>query len=369
MRWFCFLLWVCFVGFACQSSAGVHFRPFQRDLGTKLAQSLEYARVPVDRGTLVVFSNYQLVHRVLRMELLQKARKPAGAHEGHRDFLAFFVIDQRHPLQSTANRPGDFAKPIETQTSRKDPELCSDSEEEAQEEVSSASEAVTAASGGLCGGDGSSTGSGQGARAKPNQIGEEEEEESEEEEMVRRRRIRDSLLQEQLQPAGRFGSDRSIVYSTGNGSAAYVGFLNQGRGGGGAVPAAAQEENDPTSFVPDDADASGLLESGILSVERSLNITPPVLGRGLSWGRDNNEQATLFNPQSRWHELRIVDGATGEAVEWLYTSYLPYEVKRVRRNIDRPWAEGVSSFSEEVRGDEDSQLDTPSSSQRAAEPL
>ena len=342
----------------------MHFRPFQQDLGTKLAQSLESARVPIERGTLVVFSNYQLVHRVLRMEL-QKA-KNAGAQAGHRDFLAFFVIDQRHPLQSTANRPGDYEKPIETHSFRKDPKLCSDSEEEVDDEVGDATKVATAAAaaaaaaGGVSEVEGSSSGSGKDARSKPNQVGGLH---LLQKEMVQRRSIRDNLLKEQLQPAGRFGSAHNIVYSTGNGSAAYVGFLNQGRvgaveqdGGSSSVPAAAQD--DPAAFVPDD-DGSSLLESGILLVERSLNITPPVLGRGLSWAR-GNEQASLFNPQSRWHELRIVDGATGEAVEWLYTSYLPYEVKRVRRNIDRPWAEGVSSFSEEVRGIEGSQLDTPS---------
>lgn len=29
----------------------------------------EHVQVPIDRGTLVVYSNYQLVHRVLRMEI------------------------------------------------------------------------------------------------------------------------------------------------------------------------------------------------------------------------------------------------------------------------------------------------------------
>lgn len=46
--------------------------------------------VPVETGTYVVFSNYTAVHRVL----------PAKAHgaAGSRDFLAFFVIDQKSPL-------------------------------------------------------------------------------------------------------------------------------------------------------------------------------------------------------------------------------------------------------------------------------
>ena len=34
---------------------------------------------------------------------------------GRRDFLAFFVVDQRHPLQSSANRPGHYAARVPRQ--------------------------------------------------------------------------------------------------------------------------------------------------------------------------------------------------------------------------------------------------------------
>lgn len=47
-------------------------------------------KVPISEGTLLVFSNYAAVHRVLPM------RAVGGL--GSRDFLAFFVIDQREPL-------------------------------------------------------------------------------------------------------------------------------------------------------------------------------------------------------------------------------------------------------------------------------
>eukprot|EP00658_Telonema_sp_P-2_P083161 TRINITY_DN8936_c0_g1_i1.p1 TRINITY_DN8936_c0_g1~~TRINITY_DN8936_c0_g1_i1.p1 ORF type:complete len:692 (+),score=126.16 TRINITY_DN8936_c0_g1_i1:138-2213(+) len=47
--------------------------------------------VPVKTGTLVVFSNYQLVHRVLRM--VNTSERP-----GSREFVALFVVDQRSPL-------------------------------------------------------------------------------------------------------------------------------------------------------------------------------------------------------------------------------------------------------------------------------
>lgn len=58
------------------------------------AESLPRCRVPVKEGTLVCFSNYAAVHRVLRME----AAASAQAGGGSRDFVALFVIDQRHPL-------------------------------------------------------------------------------------------------------------------------------------------------------------------------------------------------------------------------------------------------------------------------------
>lgn len=46
--------------------------------------------VPVTEGTMLVFSNYATVHRVLPML--------AKTESGCRDFVAFFVIDQKCPL-------------------------------------------------------------------------------------------------------------------------------------------------------------------------------------------------------------------------------------------------------------------------------
>eukprot|EP01126_Amoeba_proteus_P031061 TRINITY_DN30586_c0_g1_i2.p1 TRINITY_DN30586_c0_g1~~TRINITY_DN30586_c0_g1_i2.p1 ORF type:complete len:560 (-),score=121.17 TRINITY_DN30586_c0_g1_i2:182-1861(-) len=64
-----------------------------------------YCRVPVKSGTLVVFSNYQLVHRVLTMQFPDSEKGDPDAPGGlaSRDFLAFFVVDQRSPLSSTSN--------------------------------------------------------------------------------------------------------------------------------------------------------------------------------------------------------------------------------------------------------------------------
>ena len=57
-----------------------------------LAASLPRCQVPIREGTLVCFSNYAAVHRVLRLQA------PRGSGGGSRDFVAFFVIDQRQPL-------------------------------------------------------------------------------------------------------------------------------------------------------------------------------------------------------------------------------------------------------------------------------
>lgn len=53
-------------------------------------RKMRTCKVPVGEGTMVVFSNYELVHRVLLME--------AKTEPGSRDFVAFFVIDQKMPL-------------------------------------------------------------------------------------------------------------------------------------------------------------------------------------------------------------------------------------------------------------------------------
>ena len=47
-------------------------------------------RVPIGQGTLLVFSNYQTAHRVLRM-------KNTGETEASRDFVALFVLDPSAP--------------------------------------------------------------------------------------------------------------------------------------------------------------------------------------------------------------------------------------------------------------------------------
>ena len=62
------------------------------DGAQNFARRLPRAVIPVEEGMLLVFSNYAQVHRVLPM-LAAPGTGPVS-----RDFLAFFVIDQRRPL-------------------------------------------------------------------------------------------------------------------------------------------------------------------------------------------------------------------------------------------------------------------------------
>ena len=81
-----------------------HFQLFNAtgdlDDAQALAATLPRCQVPITEGTLVCFSNYAAVHRVLRMEAAA-----AGGGGGSRDFMAFFVIDQRHPLPTPRALP------------------------------------------------------------------------------------------------------------------------------------------------------------------------------------------------------------------------------------------------------------------------
>ena len=63
--------------------------------------------VPVHEGSLIVFSTVQLAAQH-RIEInRQRKHLPCTL-----DLLGFLVVDQRHPLQSPANRPGFFKAPL-----------------------------------------------------------------------------------------------------------------------------------------------------------------------------------------------------------------------------------------------------------------
>jgi hypothetical protein len=55
---------------------------------------------PIQTNTLVVFSNYQMIHRVLKMTCNGvDINSPDSL--ASRDFLLFFIVDQSKPLLST----------------------------------------------------------------------------------------------------------------------------------------------------------------------------------------------------------------------------------------------------------------------------
>ena len=76
---------------------------FSNEDAKKYVQDNAYCKVPIQNGTLVVFSNYQFIHRVLQMHYpsTEKGDPTAPGGFASRDFLAFFVVDQRSPLMST----------------------------------------------------------------------------------------------------------------------------------------------------------------------------------------------------------------------------------------------------------------------------
>jgi hypothetical protein len=73
---------------------------FTTALAEEQIKNIPYCRIPVKSGTLVVFSNYQMIHRVLRMTYDGvDSNTPDG--NASRDFLMFFIVDQCKPLIST----------------------------------------------------------------------------------------------------------------------------------------------------------------------------------------------------------------------------------------------------------------------------
>jgi hypothetical protein len=65
------------------------------DQATEVIMSTPHCQVPIQTGSLVVFSNYQMIHRVLRMR--NHTKKTLA-----RSFVALFFVDQRAPLPSSA---------------------------------------------------------------------------------------------------------------------------------------------------------------------------------------------------------------------------------------------------------------------------
>ncbi len=127
-----------------------------------------HTRVPVKQGTMIVFSNYQMIHRVLKIVHSENSTGDPSSPDGYnsRDFMLFFIVDQLNPLKNTE----EYRK-INIDISNSDNRISNFSDEKKKE-------------------------------------------------------IRDKLFQEQIQPRGSFGIDRENIYSTGNGSVAELGLKN-----------------------------------------------------------------------------------------------------------------------------------------------
>eukprot|EP01047_Picozoa_sp_COSAG01_P004680 COSAG01_NODE_155_length_23814_cov_12.061343_15_plen_392_part_00 len=91
-----------------------------------LLDATPHGSVAVPEKTLVAFSNQQMIHRVLRMthrdpdEGSPPHRSNSGNEKAGRDFVAFFVVDQRAPLPMASELPSGHWRggPITSQATR-----------------------------------------------------------------------------------------------------------------------------------------------------------------------------------------------------------------------------------------------------------
>ena len=166
-------------------------------------------RVPIKEGTLVVFSNYQLIHRVLRMCYPDDEEGDPMSPDGlaSKDFLAFFVVDQRDPLLSTTDyfrwKEGDLIVKKTKENNRK------------------------------------------------------------------------ALFFDQIKPSGSFGLSKENVYSTGNGSVAMLGWLEN-------MEFDSEDEEFKHEFLIDRYERCGFKNLD------KLNKDPP-LDRGASWAVESKD--------------------------------------------------------------------------------
>eukprot|EP01103_Thecamoeba_quadrilineata_P002055 TRINITY_DN1194_c0_g1_i2.p1 TRINITY_DN1194_c0_g1~~TRINITY_DN1194_c0_g1_i2.p1 ORF type:complete len:445 (+),score=87.64 TRINITY_DN1194_c0_g1_i2:656-1990(+) len=131
---------------------------------------LPRCKVDVKEGSLIVFSNYQLVHRVLKMQINSTGDKDNLGFAACRDFVAFFIVDQRVPLISTAEYFSEHDYP-----------------------------------------------------QKNDKVTEKKRMES----LEQRRKKRMTRLLSQLIPSGYFGLSADRIYSTGNGSLAQLAWMEK----------------------------------------------------------------------------------------------------------------------------------------------
>ena len=200
-----------------------NYRDFHRDsMRAALREGPEskvaHCRVPIREGTLLVFSNCQLVHRVLKMV-------NRGSSEASRDFVALFVLDPAFgplkPARRVLSAGYDIVRVLQH---------CGVSMRQCPQAVALVLEFL---------------------RLRPSE--------------VERKRTRTEMLREQLQPSGEF-CGRSKVYHLGNACFTMVGWLHN--------LLTYTDKGDLGIFQ--DARWKGE------TVLEALNRTPQQLGRGMS---------------------------------------------------------------------------------------
>eukprot|EP00928_Gymnodinium_smaydae_P038277 TRINITY_DN2642_c0_g2_i1.p1 TRINITY_DN2642_c0_g2~~TRINITY_DN2642_c0_g2_i1.p1 ORF type:complete len:671 (+),score=87.26 TRINITY_DN2642_c0_g2_i1:63-2075(+) len=183
--------------------------------------AIQNAKVPVSEGTLLVFSNYQVVHRVLRMV------NESMEHEASRDFVALFIVDPA-------------SKPLV-------PARCHLAESYMLSRTLRAAKLPCVVS----------------VKLILHCLGQAYTEKAE-------RQNRNKMLLEQLQPRGCFGCAQN-VYATGNGCFTMIGWLQS-----------LLREDEHSDFKPVFLEKSVPWEVSGAYRFSGLNLPPQQLGRGMS---------------------------------------------------------------------------------------
>lgn len=79
----------------------------------KIKNNFNNVQIPVKTGTLVVFSNYQMIHRVMRIIHDQEIKNDPESPDGKcsRDFILFFIQDPVYKLKTTESQFSYYADP------------------------------------------------------------------------------------------------------------------------------------------------------------------------------------------------------------------------------------------------------------------
>jgi hypothetical protein len=210
-------------------------------------------KVPVKEGTLLVFSNYQMVHRVLKM--VSKAQ----GREASRDFVALFILDPTTPQVPAQSH---LAKRFLFERALAGPRVLPPAELEQKEEGATPSPPL-----------------GRLPRSVAQLI-------LEFDGMIIPKPIRlatrNQLLREQLKPKGKLGTSNNRVYATGNGCYTMIGWLD--------------------SLLSDPKD-NYRERHGYERVEL-LNCTPQTIGRGCSelMSVDSGDVDKILEKMPAWED-------------------------------------------------------------------